>query len=182
MTMSTSNFVRASLVPRSLSNAALAYAAVPLRQAAACHVCDASRSPAGVCDCGHLCLELLQSNGADDGAGAAVACLRFRNHVVEQPFAQYLTPFLYVQGKWVLEETAGAEGTPATRLHYAVEMIIKAGPSRALGLIEPLVERCLAEVRAPVCMHAYAVSACAGVHSAPDFWCACRAACGRGLW
>jgi pyruvate dehydrogenase complex dehydrogenase (E1) component len=34
-------------------------------------------------------------------------------------------------------------------LHYAVEMITsEAGPSRALGLIEPLLERCMkAEVR-----------------------------------
>jgi hypothetical protein len=51
-----------------------------------------------------------------------------------------------LQGKWLVEEGArGADGEPMTVLKYAVEMAIHAGPLRALGLIEPLLERGIVE-------------------------------------
>lgn len=51
-----------------------------------------------------------------------------------------------LQGKWLVEEgVRGADGEPVTVLKYAVEMAIHAGPLRALGLIEPLLDQGIVE-------------------------------------
>ena len=54
------------------------------------------------------------------------------------------TDVLHSQGKWIVQ---GQEGNAAhiTVLKYAVEMAVHAPPFRALGLIEPLLDRGMLE-------------------------------------
>jgi hypothetical protein len=55
---------------------------------------------------------------------------------------------LLVQGKWVIERVTSEPGTPyqlSCVLKYAVELAVNAKPSRFIDLMEPLIERIIAE-------------------------------------
>ena len=55
---------------------------------------------------------------------------------------------MLLQGKWVIERIPGTGGSPKQASHvlkYAVELAVRSKPSRFIDLMEPLIQRSIAE-------------------------------------